>query len=58
MKIKILNTTQANFSKRLGDHLSLKQGNYDSVERTVEKILKKIEKSGDSGLRLLIKKFF
>ncbi len=57
MKIKVLNTTQANFTKRLGDHLSFKQGNYDTVERTVEKILKKIEKSGDNGLRLLIKKY-
>ena len=57
MKIKILNTSQANFNKRLGDHLSFKQGNYESVEKTVEKILKKIGESGDSGLRQLIKKY-
>ncbi len=57
MKIKILNTSQANFNKRLSDHLSFKQGNYNSVEKTVDKILKKIEESGDSGLRLLIKKY-
>ena len=48
MKIKVLNTTQANFTKRLGDHLSFKQGNYDTVERTVEKILKKIEISNEN----------
>ena len=57
MKIKILNTSQANFNKRLGDHLSLKQRNYEIVEKTVEKILKKIGESGDSGLRQLIKKY-
>ncbi len=57
MKIKILNTSQANFNKRLSDHLSFKQGNYNSVEKTVDKILKKIVESGDSGLRLLIKKY-
>ena len=57
MKIKILNTSQANFNKRLGDHLSFKQGNYESVEKTVEKILKKIGDSGDSGLRQLIEKY-
>ena len=57
MKIKLLNTSQANFNKRLNDHLSLKLDNYESVEKTVDKILKKIEKHGDSGLRLLIKKY-
>jgi len=57
MKIKILNTSQTNFTKKLNDHLSFKQGNYESVEKTVDKILKKIEGSGDSGLRLLIKKY-
>ena len=57
MKIKLLNTSQANFNKRLNDHLSFKQGNYESVEKTVDKILKKIEENGDSGLRLLIKKY-
>tara|TARA_B100001248_G_scaffold142416_1_gene106948 strand:- start:1046 stop:2335 length:1290 start_codon:yes stop_codon:yes gene_type:complete len=57
MKIKILNTSQTNFTKKLKDHLSFKQGNYESVEKTVDKILKKIEGSGDSGLRLLIKKY-
>ena len=50
MKIKLLNTSQANFNKRLNDHLSLKLDNYESVEKTVDKILKKIEKHGDSGL--------
>ena len=57
MKIKILNTSQTNFTKKLNDHLSFKQGNYESVEKTVDKILKKIQGSGDSGLRLLIKKY-
>ncbi len=57
MKIKLLNTSQANFNKRLNDHLSFKQDNYESVEKTVDKILKKIEENGDSGLRLLIKKY-
>ena len=57
MKIKLLNTSQASFNKRLNDHLSLKQGDYESVEKTVDKILKKIEKNGDSGLRLLIKRY-
>ena len=57
MKIKLLNTSQANFNKNLNDHLSFKQGNYESVEKTVDKILKKIEENGDSGLRLLIKKY-
>ena len=57
MKIKILNTSQTNFTKKLDDHLSFKQGNYESVEKTVDKILKKIQGSGDSGLRLLIKKY-
>ena len=57
MKIKILNTSQTNFTKKLNDHLSFKKGNYESVEKTVDKILKKIEGSGDSGLRLLIKKY-
>ena len=57
MKIKLLNTSQANFNKKLNDHLSFKQGNYESVEKTVDKILKKIEENGDSGLRLLIKKY-
>ena len=42
MKIKLLDTSQANFNKRLNDHLSFKQGNYESVEKTVNKILKKI----------------
>ena len=46
MKIKLLNTSQANFNKRLNDHLSLKLDNYESVEKTVDKILKKIEKHG------------
>ena len=57
MKVKLLNTSQANFNKRLNDHLSFKQGNYESVEKTVDKILKKIEEDGDSGLRLLIEKY-
>ena len=57
MKIKLLDTSQANFNKRLNDHLSFKQGNYESVEKTVDKILKKIEEYGDSGLKLLIKKY-
>ena len=57
MKIKILNTSQTNFTKKLNDHLSFKQGNCESVEKTVDKILKKIQGSGDSGLRLLIKKY-
>ena len=57
MKIKLLNTSQANFNRKLNDHLSFKQGNYESVEKTVDKILKKIEEYGDSGLRLLIKKY-
>ena len=57
MKVKLLNTSQANFNKRLNDHLSFKQDNYESVEKTVDKILKKIEENGDSGLRLLIKKY-
>ena len=42
MKIKLLNTSQANFKKRLNDHLSFKQDNFESVEKTVDKILKKI----------------
>ena len=46
MKIKLLNTSQANFNKRLNDHLSFKQDNYESVEKTVDKILKKIEENG------------
>ena len=57
MKIKLLNTSQANFNKKLNDHLSFKQENYESVEKTVDKILKKIQGSGDSGLRPLIKKY-
>ena len=57
MKIKQLNTSQANFNKRLDDHLSFKQGNYETVDKTVDKILKKIEENGDSSLRLLIKKY-
>ena len=57
MKIKILNTSQANFDSKLSDHLSFKQENYESVEKSVDKILKKIEESGDTGLRLLIKKY-
>ena len=57
MKIKILNTSQANFDSRLSDHLSFKQENYESVEKSVDKILKKIEESGDTGLRLLIEKY-
>ena len=57
MKIKLLNTSQANFNKRLNDHLAFKQGNVKSVEKIVDKILKKIEDNGDSGLRLLIKKY-
>ena len=44
MKIKLLNTSQASFNKRLDDHLSLKQGDYESVEKTVDKILKKLKK--------------
>ena len=40
MKIKTLNTSQANFDKKLRDHLSFEQGNYESVEKTVNKILK------------------
>ena len=57
MKIKTLNTSQANFDKKLRDHLSFEQGNYESVEKTVNKILKKIRESGDSGLRLLVEKY-
>ena len=57
MKIKLLNTSQANFNRKLNDHLSFKQDNFESVEKTVDKILKKIEENGDSGLRLLIKKY-
>ena len=41
MKIKLLNTSQANFNKRLNDHLAFKQGNVKSVEKIVDKILKK-----------------
>ena len=50
MKIKLLNTSQANFNKKLNDHLSFKQGNYESVEKTVDKILKKIEDNGDRAV--------
>ena len=42
MKIKVLNTSQANFIKKLNNHLSFKQVNYESLENTVDKILKKI----------------
>ena len=45
MKIKLLNTSQANFNKRLNDHLAFKQVNYASIEKTVDKILKKIEEN-------------
>ena len=57
MKIKVLNTSQANFIKKLNNHLSFKQVNYESLEKTVDKILKKIVETGDSGLKLLIKKY-
>ncbi len=57
MKIKLLNTSQANFNKRLSDHISFKQRSYESVEKTVDKILKKIAENGDSGLRQLIKRY-
>ena len=57
MKIKVLNTSQTNFNKKLNNHLSFKQVNYESVERTVDKILKKIEETGDSSLKLLIEKY-
>ena len=53
MKIKLLNTSQANFNKRLNDHLSFKQGNYESVEKTVNKILKKIEEHARTDLHSL-----
>ena len=57
MKIKVLNTSQTNFNKKLNNHLSFKQVNYESVEKTVDKILKKIEETGDSSLKLLIEKY-
>ena len=57
MKIKLLNTSQTNFNKKLNNHLSFKQVNYASVEKSVDKILKKIGESGDSSLRMLIEKY-
>ena len=51
MKIKLLNTSQANFNKRLNDHLSFKQENFESVEKTVDKILKKIVSKRDFDRR-------
>ena len=57
MKIKSLNTTQQNFNKKLLEHLSFKQKNYQDIELVVDKILKNIQSNGDKGLLSLIEKY-
>ena len=54
MKIRSLNTTQQNFNKKLLEHLSFKQKNYQDIELVVDKILKNIQSNVDKGLLSLI----
>ena len=57
MKIKKLNISQTNFVNKLDKHLSLKQKNSETIEKTVDTILNTVKKNGDKGLKSLIKKY-
>ena len=57
MKIKILNSSQANFNSKLSQFISFKQANSYLIEQDVQKILDHVESYGDDGLRKFIKQY-
>jgi histidinol dehydrogenase len=57
MKIKILNSSEANFNSKLSQFISFKQANSYLIEQDVQKILDHVERYGDVGLRKFIKQY-
>ena len=57
MKIKILNSSQANFNSKLSQFVSFKQANSYLIEQNVQKILDHVKSNGDTGLRKFIKQY-
>ena len=57
MKIKILNSSQANFKSKLSQFVSFKQSNSYLLERDVQKILDYVERYGDNALLKFIKQY-
>ena len=57
MRIKTLNTSQANFNSKLSQFVSFKQANSYLIEQDVQKILDYVERNGDNGLRKFIKQY-
>ena len=57
MKIKILNSSEANFNSKLAQFISFKQANSYLIEQDVQKILDHVERNGDNGLRKFIKQY-
>jgi len=57
MKIKTLDTSSSNFMSDLSNYLDLKVKNYASIEKSVDKILNDIRKSGDQALIKFSRKY-
>ncbi len=57
MKIKILNSSRANFNTKLSQFISFKQANSYLIERDVQKIIDHVQRYGDVGLRKFIKQY-
>ena len=57
MKIKILNSSQANFNSKLSQIISFKQANSHLIEQDVQRILDHVERNGDNGLLKFIKQY-
>ena len=57
MKIKILNSSRANFNSKLSQFISFKQANSYLIERDVQKIIDHVQRYGDVGLRKFIKQY-
>ena len=57
MKIKILNSSQANFNSKLSQFVFFKQKNSRLIEQNVQKILDQVERNGDSSLLKFIKQY-
>ena len=57
MKIKYLKTSNSDFYKKLEQHLTVRCGNTTSIEKSVDQILKAIQKNDDKGLLEQINKY-
>ena len=57
MKIKYLKTSNSDFYKKLEQHLTVRCGNTTSIEKSVDQILKAIQKNDDKGLLAQINKY-